>query len=162
MAPIAGLLRGALRCRSGLLPAASAAARGRWAPVSIRYFSDVRFTKTHEWVLNKDGTATIGISDYAQNQLGEVVYVDLPDVGGKFDDKQTIVTLESVKAVGEVYSPASCEVLEVNERLSEEPALVNSSPEENGWLVKVKVDGDIADLMDSAAYTKHVDESSHE
>merc|ERR1740117_2288853 len=99
--------------------------------VFFRAFSDVKFTKTHEWILHKDGTATMGISDYAQNQLGEVVYVDLPDVGAKFDEKQTIVTLESVKAAGEVYSPADCEVVEVNEKLAEEPALVNSSSQEN-------------------------------
>merc|ERR1719162_1101011 len=104
----------------------------------------------------------MGISDFAQNQLGEVVYVDLPDVGGKFDEKQTIVTLESVKAVGEVYSPADCEVIEVNERLAEEPALVNSSSQADGWLIKVKLSGDVAGLMDSAEYAKHVEAESHE
>merc|ERR1719150_1240613 len=124
-------------------------------PSFVRSFSDVKFTKTPEWVRLQGDVATMGISDFAQGQLGEVVYVDLPDDGMTFDAKDTICTLESVKAVGEVYAPVDCEVVEVNENLADEPALVNSSPLEDGWLVKVKYTGDISGLLDTAAYEKH-------
>merc|ERR1740129_2338579 len=106
--------------------------------------------------------ATMGISDFAQGQLGEVVYVDLPDEGATFDAKDTICTLESVKAVGEVYAPAGCEVVEVNEKLGEEPAMVNSSAEGDGWLVKFKGTGNLDGLMDRAAYDKHVEAAAEE
>merc|ERR1712187_438226 len=111
--------------------------------------------KTHEW-LKVDGDAgAIGISDFAQSQLGEVVYADLPAEGTTIAEKETIVTLESVKAVGEVYAPADCEVVEVNGKLGDEPATVNSSPEADGWLVKVKFSGDLSGLMDRPNYDKH-------
>merc|ERR1719150_602561 len=127
-------------------------------PSFVRSFSDVKFTKTPEWVRLQGDVATMGISDFAQGQLGEVVYVDLPDEGATFDAKDTICTLESVKAVGEVYAPVGCEIVEVNEKLGEEPAMVNSSAEDDGWLVKFKVTGGAIDgLMDRAAYDKHVE-----
>jgi len=144
-------LRGALRTRPVPLFSQRFAARA---------FS-VKYAETHEWLKVDDGSATMGISDFAQGQLGEVVYVDLPDVGATFSAKDTIVTLESVKAVGEVYAPADCEVVEVNEALAEEPALVNGEPMAGGWLVKVKLSGE-ADLMDEAAYEKHVEASAAE
>merc|ERR1712032_1782002 len=97
------------------------------------------------------GDAVLGISDYAQGQLGEVVYCDLPSEGASFAAQETICTLESVKAVGEVYAPVECEVVAVNESLADEPALVNTSPLEDGWLVKVKYSGDLSDLMDQSA-----------
>merc|ERR1712217_751733 len=122
-----------------------------------RMFSDLRFSKTHEWVKVDGDVATMGISDFAQGQLGEVVYCDLPSEGSTFASQETICTLESVKAVGEVYAPVDCEVVAVNEALADEPALVNSSPLEDGWLVKVKYSGDVSGLMDQAAYDKHVE-----
>merc|ERR1711948_243406 len=122
--------------------------------MGARMFSDLKFSKTHEWVKVDGDVATMGISDFAQGQLGEVVYCDLPDEGATFSGKETICTLESVKAVGEVYAPVDCEVVEVNESLSDEPALVNSSPLEDGWLVKVKYNGETSGLMDQAAYDK--------
>merc|ERR1719277_1475205 len=125
-----------------------------------RTFSDLRFSKTHEWVKVEGDVATMGISDFAQGQLGEVVYCDLPDEGATFSGKETICTLESVKAVGEVYAPTDCEVVEVNEQLGEEPALVNGSPEADGWLVKFKVKGELDDLMDRAAYDKFLQENA--
>merc|ERR1712087_232259 len=106
--------------------------------------------------------AVLGISDFAQGQLGEVVYCDLPDEGAKFSKQDTICTLESVKAVGEVYAPMDCEVVAVNETLSEEPANVNGSPEADGWLIKIKVTGDASELMDRDAYNKHVEAESAE
>merc|ERR1711879_654869 len=98
----------------------------------------------------------LGISDFAQGQLGEVVYCDLPSEGAEFKEQDTIVTLESVKAVGEVYAPTDCEVIEVNEQLNDEPALVNSSPMEDGWLVKVKYTGDLVEMLEKDAYEQHV------
>merc|ERR1711920_589066 len=108
------------------------------------------------------GEAVLGISDFAQGQLGEVVYCDLPSEGASFSAAETICTLESVKAVGEVYAPVDCEVVAVNEQLADEPALVNSSPFEEGWLVKVKHSGDTSGLMDQSAYEKHVEAESAE
>merc|ERR1711920_346304 len=127
-----------------------------------RAFSTMKYSKTHEWVRMDGGVAVMGISDFAQGQLGEVVYCDLPDEGATFKKQETICTLESVKAVGEVYAPADCEVVAVNETLGEEPALVNSSPEGDGWLVKIKLAGDLSDLLDAAAYEKHVESEAHE
>lgn len=134
------------------------------APLAVlsRSFS-VSFAKTHEWLkVEASGEGTLGISDFAQGQLGEVVYCDLPSEGASFKAKDTICTLESVKAVGEVYAPADCEVVAVNERLGDEPALVNSSPLEDGWLVKVKYTGDLSDMMDEAAYQKVVEAEAKE
>merc|ERR1719213_1412688 len=123
--------------------------------IALRAFS-TKYAKSHEWFKVDGNTGTLGISDYAQGQLGEVVYCDLPDAGATFSKKDTIVTLESVKAVGEVYAPADCEIIEVNEKLNDEPALVNSSPMDDGWLVKIKLTGDVSSLMDQDAYDAHV------
>lgn len=133
----------------------------RATPFATRAFS-VQFTKTHEWVKTEGDNTTMGISDYAQGALGEVVYCDLPSEGATFKASETIVTLESVKAVGEVYAPADCEVVAVNDALSDEPAKVNSSPMEDGWLVKLKFTGDAANLLDEAAYKVHVEAESAE
>ncbi|CAK8987588.1 unnamed protein product [Durusdinium trenchii] len=133
-----------------------------FAPAFARSFSDLRFAPTHEWFKAEGDSATLGISDFAQGQLGEVVYVELPEVGSKVSAKDTLCTLESVKAVGEVYAPVDCEVTAVNEKLQDEPATVNSSPEEEGWLVKVKFTGDVSSLMDRAAYEKHLESEKTE
>merc|ERR1719384_1518742 len=131
-------------------------------PSFVRMFSDFKFAKSHEWIKIEGDVATLGISDFAQGQLGEVVYCDLPDEGASFSAAETICTLESVKAVGEVYAPVGCEVVAVNEVLSEEPATVNSSPEADGWLVKLKLSGDASGLMDRDAYEKHVEAEAAE
>jgi len=131
-------------------------------PAFARFFSDVRYAETHEWLKGEGNTATIGISDFAQGALGEVVYVELPEVGKTFKAKETMCTLESVKAVGEVYAPLDLEVTEVNDKLGDDPATVNSSPESDGWLVKVKYSGDASSLMDSAAYEKHLESEKKE
>merc|ERR1719291_964063 len=114
-----------------------------------RAFATVRYAKTHEWVRDENGSYVMGISDFAQSQLGEVVYCDLPEEGAKLKGKDTICTLESVKAVGEV-----------NAKLHDEPALVNNAPEEDGWLLKFKVTGDMPELMDKSAYAQHVEAES--
>jgi glycine cleavage system H protein len=108
------------------------------------------FTPSHEWIQDEGkGIARIGISSFAQDQLGEIVYCDLPAQGSKFSKGQTLCTLESVKAVGEVYTPMDGEVVEVNGDLTSQPNLVNQSPEEEGWLLKLKFTGTFADLTKS-------------
>eukprot|EP00438_Fugacium_kawagutii_P030447 Skav216232 [mRNA] locus=scaffold238:405571:438131:+ [translate_table: standard] len=155
----------ALRATLGSLRFAGAKAQAfpvrSFAP-AFRCFSDLRFAPTHEWFKAEGDSATLGISDFAQGQLGEVVYCELPEVGSKFKTKETLCTLESVKAVGEVYAPVDCEVTAVNEKLQDEPATVNGSPEDEGWLVKVKFSGDTSSLMDRAAYEKHLESEKTE
>mmetsp|Transcript_67351 Transcript_67351/g.187882 ORF Transcript_67351/g.187882 Transcript_67351/m.187882 type:complete len:159 (+) Transcript_67351:75-551(+) len=149
-----------------LLPAAAKATRRApavWGVPALRAFSSVKYQASHEWLrLDANGEGTLGISDFAQGALGEVVYVDLPSEGATFKTKDTICTLESVKAVGEAYAPVDCEVIEVNEKLNDEPTLVNSSCMEDGWLVKIKYTGDLSNLMDQAAYEKHLEDTKDE
>ncbi|MBI1980211.1 MAG: glycine cleavage system protein GcvH [Methylocystis sp.] len=117
--------------------------------------SDLRYSKDHEYVALDGDVATLGISDYAQSQLGDIVFIELPDVGRKVAKGKEIAVIESVKAASEVYSPVSGEVVEVNSELGETPALVNDDPLGRGWLVKLRVGdpGECASLMDDAAYS---------
>ncbi|MEM1194574.1 MAG: glycine cleavage system protein GcvH [Pseudomonadota bacterium] len=117
------------------------------------------FTDEHEWIDVEDDSATVGITDYAQEQLGDIVFVELPAVGTALDKGGDAAVVESVKAASDVYAPISGEVTEGNSALEEEPALVNSSPEEDGWFFRMSV-GDKAELeglMDEAAYKEFVD-----
>ena len=122
--------------------------------------SDLKFSKDHEWVQFEDGIATIGISDYAQEQLGDVVYIELPDVGQKIALGEQGAVVESVKAASEVYVPASGEVVEVNSALEDEPGLVNGDPTGGGWFFKLKLDdeAELAALMDDSAYQEFVED----
>ncbi|MEX0583702.1 MAG: glycine cleavage system protein GcvH [Sneathiella sp.] len=117
------------------------------------------FTEDHEWVLLEDDVATIGISDYAQGQLGDVVYVEVPEVGADIVKGDELAVVESVKAASEVYSPVSGEVIEVNEDLEGSPTMVNEAPLEGGWFAKVKVTDstEIEGLMDEVAYKIYVE-----
>jgi glycine cleavage system H protein len=118
--------------------------------------SDLRYTKDHEWVRVEGDTATIGVTDFAANQLGDVVFVDLPEVGRKVDQFATFGVVESVKAVSDLYAPVSGEVVAVNGDLGSKPELVNSDPFGGGWMIRVKV-GDAAqlgELLDAAGYEK--------
>ena len=118
--------------------------------------SDLRYTKDHEWVRIDGDTATIGVTDFAAGQLGDVVFVDLPPVGKAVEQFATFGVVESVKAVSDLYAPLSGEVVEVNDDLGGKPELVNSDPFGEGWMIKVKV-GDTAqlgDLLDAAGYEK--------
>jgi glycine cleavage system H protein len=126
------------------------------------YPDDRLYTKSHEWVRVEGATGTIGITDHAQHELGEVVFVDLPDVGELFDAGQEFGTIESVKAVSEIFLPIAGEVVEINKALADEPGAVNEDPYGDGWLIKVKVssDGDRAGLLSAAAYEKFVEEES--
>lgn len=122
--------------------------------------SDIRFTKDHEWVLVDGDTATIGISDYAQEQLGDVVFVELPDIGKTLEQGDEAAVVESVKAASEVYAPVSGEVIEVNEELEAAPGRVNEDALGEGWFVKLKLtdEDELDDLMDEAAYAKYIKE----
>jgi glycine cleavage system H protein len=124
------------------------------------YPSDYRYTKEHEWVKVTGGTGTIGITDYAQHELGDVVFVELPSAGTKVTAGQVFGTVESVKAVSEIFAPVSGEVTEANTALTNTPETVNSDPHGAGWLIKVKLanPAELPGLMDSAAYEAFVSE----
>ena len=122
---------------------------------------NLRFAKSHEWVREEsDGEVLIGISDYAQDQLGDVVFVELPEVGATIDAGGELGTMESVKAVSEFYAPVAGEVVAVNERLQDEPELVNASPFGEGWLVRLAASGQEGDLMTAAEYEQFLEEES--
>jgi glycine cleavage system H protein len=106
---------------------------------------DLKYTDDHEWAKANGDAIRIGISDYAQDQLGDIVFVELPDVGSSFDKGEEFGTVESVKAVSELYMPISGEITAINEALADEPELVNSAPYEGGWMIEVKA-GDPAEL----------------
>ena len=116
--------------------------------------ADLRYTKDHEWVRVDGDTATIGVTDYAQHSLGDVVYVELPKVGDKFEAHESFGSVESVKAVSELFTPVSGEVVEVNGDLAGKPELVNSDPFGDGWMIRVRVAeaGQVDGLLDAAAY----------
>jgi glycine cleavage system H protein len=116
------------------------------------------FTDEHEWIDVEDDTATVGITDYAQGQLGDIVFVELPEVGAGLDKGGDAAVVESVKAASDVYAPITGEVTEINDSLEEEPALVNTSPEEDGWFFRMTISdaSELTDLMDEAAYKEFV------
>ena len=119
----------------------------------MSYPTDLKYTKDHEWIRLDGGTGAVGITDFAQQQLGDVVYVELPEVGAQLTAGQVFGTIESVKAVSELYAPVSGEVVEINTGLKDHPDAVNSKPHES-WMVKVKLAsaGDADALLDAAAY----------
>ena len=126
--------------------------------------SDLKFLDSHEWIKVDDNTVIVGISDHAQNELGEVVFVELPAIGDEFVLGDEAAVVESVKAASEVYTPISGEVLEVNDTLEESPELVNTSPYEEGWFFKLKVSdenlGSIESLMTAEEYSSMLDGNS--
>lgn len=121
--------------------------------------SGLRYSKEHEWVKLEGDIATVGISPYAQEQLGDVVFVDLPAIGKKVEKGKELAVVESVKAASEVYSPVGGEVVEVNEALGDAPGTVNEDSLGKGWFAKLKIasKGDLDDLMDEAAYKAYCD-----
>jgi glycine cleavage system H protein len=121
---------------------------------------DLLYGRSHEWVRSEDDAVVVGITHYAQDQLGEVVFVELPDVGSEVDEGDELGTLESVKAVSEFLAPVAGEVLEVNERLEDEPNLVNEDPYGDGWLVKMSGSTDGEDLLDADAYQDFLEQES--
>lgn len=122
--------------------------------------ANLRYNDTHEWVLdNGDGTVTIGITDHAQEALGDVVFVELPEVGRALTKGEEFSVVESVKAASDLYAPLEGEVVAVNEELEDNPETINESPYENGWIIKVRVDdaGAVAALLDADAYQAVID-----
>ncbi len=117
------------------------------------------YTESHEWILKKDGIARMGITDYAQNHLTDVVYAELPKAGDRFSKGDEISTVESVKSVSEIYVPVSGEVTAVNDRLDGEPELINNSPYDDGWLLEIKMDdeSELEKLLLPSEYRKKVD-----
>lgn len=121
---------------------------------------DRKYASSHEWVKVEDGIATVGISDHAQAALGDIVFIELPDVGDSAEQGKPAVTVESVKATAEVYAPVNGEVLEVNDKLPDSPELINSDPHSDGWMFKLKVAdaAQVDTLMSSAEYEGTLDD----
>ena len=122
---------------------------------------DLKYASTHEWIrVNENGVATVGISDHAQDALGDIVFVDLPEPGAIVNAKDEVAVVESVKAASDLYSPISGEIIEVNGVLAEAPETVNSVPYENGWFLKMTISdaAELDELMDAEAYSDHCDE----
>ena len=120
---------------------------------------DLLYTKSHEWVRMEDDTATIGITDHAQDELGDIVFVELPDEGDTFDTGDSFGTVESVKAVSDLYTPVGGEVVEVNSSLEDAPEKINDDPYGEGWIVKLGTSEE-ADLLSPEEYEKVVEEES--
>jgi glycine cleavage system H protein len=126
------------------------------------YPKDYRYTKEHEWIKADGTTGTIGITDYAQHELGDVVFVELPKIGTNLKAGQSLGTVESVKAVSEIFMPVSGEVTETNAALADAPEKINSDPHGAAWLIKVRLADpkEVASLMDAAAYEAYIAEKA--
>jgi len=124
--------------------------------------SDLLYTEEHEYLkaTDDDGVYIVGITDYAQGELGDVVFVELPDAGSSFGRMDTFGTIEAVKAVSDLFCPVAGEVVEANSALADDPSLVNNEPYGAGWMIKLRVadEGDLKGLMDAAGYAEHVGE----
>jgi glycine cleavage system H protein len=127
------------------------------------HVSERLYTATHEWVTVDDDVATVGITEFAQGQLGDVVYVELPPIGKLLEAGDSFGVIESVKAASDLYSPVAGSVIEVNSALTGAPEAINQDPYEQGWMVRVRLNGDVgADLLDEAGYRSMVEaEGSH-
>lgn len=130
----------------------------------MAYPKSFRYTKEHEWLDVQGDLATIGITDHAQHELGDVVFVELPKPGAQIEAGKSFGTVESVKAVSEIYGPTSGEVIEVNSELQNKPETINSDPHGAAWLIKVRLTNakGISDLMDAAAYEAYIAEKGKE
>ena len=117
---------------------------------------NLKFLDSHEWARDDDGVITVGISNHAQELLGDIVYVELPQIGSSVSQKDGVAIVESVKAASDVYSPLTGEIVEINEKLSDNPEIINSSPYEDGWFFKVKPQNinELDEMLDSDAYKK--------
>ena len=123
---------------------------------------ELKYAKTHEWIKIEGDTAIIGISDHAQHEMGDIVFVDLPKIGSKAEKGKQVCVVESVKSAFDIYSPATGEITEVNNTLLDEPAILNQSPIDKGWIYKMKVSSpDISDLMDWNAYQEFLKTAAH-
>jgi glycine cleavage system H protein len=125
---------------------------------------ELKYTKTHEWVrIEEDGTYTIGITDHAQNQLGDMVFIDLPEIGDEFEAGENCGVVESVKAASDLYSPVTGEVVAINEELEDSPELVNNDPFHEGWLFTIRAadNCDLEDIIEAPEYEEIVHEETH-
>ena len=122
------------------------------------YPDNFRYTKEHEWVRAEGDTGTVGITDHAQQELGDIVYVDLPKPGAKVEAGKSLGSVESVKAVSDIYSPVSGEVTEINESLADQPEKLNSDPHGEAWLVKIRLSApaEVGQLMSAADYQSYI------
>ena len=124
--------------------------------------ADRRFTKTHEWLTVDGKNVTVGITDFAQSQLGDVVFLELPTPGRKVESRESFGVVESVKAASDLYSPVAGRITAVNEKLAAHPELINSDPYGEGWISKLELSGDLPpDLLDEAEYKKVTEASAH-
>ncbi len=119
---------------------------------------ELQYTRSHEWVRTEGDTATIGITDHAQDELGDVVFVELPEVGATLDAGDSFGTVESVKAVSDLYTPVGGEVTEVNEALNDQPEKINEDPYGEGWMVKLRVSDEGSGLLSASDYEQFVEE----
>jgi glycine cleavage system H protein len=126
----------------------------------MEFPEELKYTEEHEWVMVEDEVVTIGITDFAQDQLGDVVFVELPAVGTIVEAGKPFGVVESVKAVSDVYAPVSGEVVEINEELPDSPETINTSPYDDGWMIKIKLSApaELAELLDADAYQEFIEE----
>ena len=131
--------------------------------MDYRFPNDIKYTSTHEWVKVEDKKTTVGITDYAQYQLGDIVFIELPTTGMVFEKGSNAGEIESVKAVGDFIMPLSGEVIEININLADNPGLVNSSPYGEGWMIKIKInhDDEFKDLLNVEQYKELVEKEDH-
>lgn len=130
----------------------------------MEFPTELRYSQEHEWVAVEDGIATIGVTDYAQDQLGDVVYVELPEVGAQVTKDEAFGVVESVKAVSDIYAPVSGTVTEVNVPLPDSPETINDDPYGDAWMIRVEMSdpGELEDLMTAAEYKKFTEEEKEE
>jgi glycine cleavage system H protein len=126
------------------------------------YPEEKLYTKDHEWIHVQGDVGIVGITDYAQHELGDVVYVDLPEVGDTFEAAEPFGSVESVKAVSEVFSPVSGEVIEVNSKLEDSPELVNESPHQNAWMIRIRISNaeELKEMLNAEEYEEYLQELS--
>ena len=122
----------------------------------LNFPDDLRYAESHEWARTEGDRVKVGITDYAQDSLGDIVFIELPEPGKEVKRGEVIAVVESVKSVSDVYSPVSGTVLEVNEKIEGDPELINKSPFDEGWLFKIKTSDDVEDLMDSSEYMDYI------
>ncbi len=126
------------------------------------YPEDNLYTKDHEWLHVQGSTAVVGITDYAQHELGDVVYVDLPEIGDTFEANEPFGSVESVKAVSEIFCPVGAEVIEINKKLEETPELINQSPHEKAWMIKIRIlkNDELRELLTASEYEEYLQEQA--
>jgi glycine cleavage system H protein len=124
----------------------------------MAYPTDRKYSREHEWAKHEDGHVHMGITDFAQHELGDIVYVELPQVGKKVKQHESFAVVESVKAASEIYAPVSGEVIQVNTALEQQPELVNQSPHDQGWMALLRMDDpkELDNLLTAAEYEKHI------